>query len=250
MIPKAGGSVSLNASDGSKFTLDVPADALEADTMITLTAVKSIDGAPLANNTPTAVQLEPSGLVFKELATLTIVPAKEIPIKEQIIFGYEGEGRDYHLAVIDPKSKEIQIKLMQFSGAGVGSGSDSAWASTLQLQADSAYTRLAQELGKLVQPERRGEDSLSANELGEKAESLLEQFEDQVVLKEIAAAEQDCTHAPKALQDLLYLGSLCRLLSAPLPDDFEDKVRRLREIIEKCKASGAGASYQIVGWSR
>ena len=208
MIPRAGGTLSLNASDGSKFTLDVPADALEADTTITMTAVKSLDGAPLANNTPTAVQLEPSGLFFKEMATLTIVPAKEIPIKEQIIFGYEGDGRDYHLAVIDPKSKEIKIKLMHFSGAGVGSGSDSEWAATLQLQADSGYSRLAQELGELFQPERfRGEDSLTDNELGEKAVSLLEQFEDQVVLKEIAAAEQDCKHARKALEDLLFLGS-------------------------------------------
>jgi hypothetical protein len=172
MIPRAGGTLSLNASDGSKFTLDVPADALEADTLITMTAVKSLDGAPLANNTPTAVQLEPSGLSFKELATLTIVPAKEIPIKEQIIFGYEGDGQDYHLAVIDPKSKEIQIKLMQFSGAGVGSGSDSAWASTLQLQADSAYTRLAQKLGELLQPARFGDEhSFAANEVGEKGQS-------------------------------------------------------------------------------
>jgi len=244
IIPRAGGTVSLNASDGSKFTLDVPADALEADTMITMTAVKSIDGAPLANNTPTAVQLEPSGLVFKELATLTIVPAKEIPIKKQIIFGYEGEGRDYHLAVIDPKSKEIQIKLMQFSGAGVGSGSDSEWATTLQLQADSAYARLAQELGELLQPARFGEHS---NNVGEKALSVLNQFEDQVVLKEIAAAELDCKEAQKALQDLLYLGSVCRLMSAPLPDEFEEKVRRLREIVEKCKASAGGGSYQIVG---
>jgi len=244
MIPRAGGTVSLNASDGSKFTLDVPADALEADTMITMTAVKSIDGAPLANNTPTAVQLEPSGLVFKELATLTIVPAKEIPIKKQIIFGYEGEGRDYHLAVIDPKSKEIQIKLMQFSGAGVGSGSDSEWATTLQLQADSAYARLAQKLGELLQPARFGEHS---NNVGEKALSVLNQFEDQVVLKEIAAAELDCKEAQKALQDLLYLGSVCRLMSAPLPDEFEEKVRRLREIVEKCKANAGGGSYQIVG---
>jgi len=247
MIPRSGGSVSLNASDGSQFTLDVPADALEADTMITMTAVKSIDGAPLANNTPTAVQLEPSGLVFKELATLTIVPAKEIPIKKQIIFSYEGEGRDYHLAVIDPKSKEIQIKLMQFSGAGVGSGSDSEWAATLQLQADSAYSRLAQKLGELLQPARFGEDSSDANKVDEKALSLLNQFEEQVVLKEIAAAEQDCKLAQKALTDLLYLGSLCRLMSAPLPDDFEAKVRRLREIIDKCEASTGGVSYQIVG---
>jgi len=253
MIPRSGGSVSLNASDGSNFTLDIPADALEADTMITMTAVKSLDGAPLANNTPTAVQLEPSGLFFKEMATLSIVPAKEIPTKEQIIFGYEGDGQNYHLAVIDPRSKEIKIKLMHFSGAGVGSGSDSAWAATLQLQADSANARISQELGKLFQPERLkmilgGEDSLSDNELGEKMESLLDQFEDQVVLKEIAAAELDCKHAQKALEDLLFLGSLSKLSGAPLPDGFEEKVRRLREIAEKCKATtGGGASYQIVG---
>ncbi len=250
-IPKAGGSVSLTASDGSEFTLEVPADALEADTTITMTAVKSLAGAPLANSTPTAVQLEPSGLFFKEMATLTIVLAKEFPIKEQIIFGYEGDGQDYHLAVIDPKSKEIKIKLMRFSGAGVGSGSDSAWAATLQLQADSAYARLAQKLGELLQPERLnrlgGEGSFDANEAGEKALSLLAQFEDQVVLKEIAAAEVDCTVALKALEDLLFLGRLSRLLRAPLPDDFAEKVQRLREIAEKCKASTGGGSYQIVG---
>ena len=250
-VSQGGGSVSLTAADGSKFTLDVPANAVEADTTITMTAVKTLDGAPLANNTPTAVQLEPSGLFFKEMATLTIVPAKEIPTKSQIIFAYEGDGQDYHLAVIDPTSKEIKIKLMHFSGAGVGSGSDSDWAATLQLQADSANARIAQELGELVQPERlkiilAGEDSLNANELGEKWESLLDQFEDQVVLKEIAAAELDCKHAQKALQDLLFLGRLSQLSGAPLPDDFGEKVQRLREIVEKCKAT-SGSSYQIVG---
>lgn len=105
MVPRTGGSVSLTTSDGSKFTLDVPAKALDADTTITMTAVKSLDGAPLDNNTPTAVQLEPSGLFFKEMATLTIVPGKDIPIKQQVIFGYEGDGKDYHLAVVDPKAK-------------------------------------------------------------------------------------------------------------------------------------------------
>ena len=246
---QSGGSISLTAVDGSKFTLDVPANALEADTSITMAAVKSLDGAPLANNTPTAVQLEPSGLFFKEMATLTIVPAKEIPIKEQIIFSYEGDGQDYHLAVIDPRSKEIKIKLMHFSGAGVGSGSDSAWAATLQLQADSAYSRLAQKLGELLQPARFSEDSSDANKVDEKALSLLNQFEEQVVLKEIAAAEQDCKLARKALQDLLYLGRLCRLLSAPLPDDFEGKVRRLEEIVRKCGGGNSNRHYRVSGQS-
>ncbi|PYS71292.1 MAG: hypothetical protein DMF69_10850 [Acidobacteria bacterium] len=262
-ISNDGGSVSLTTADGSSFTLDVPANALEAETEIRMTAVKSLDGAPLANNTPTAVQLEPSGLFFKEMATLTIVPAKEIPAKEQIIFGYEGDGRDYHLAVVDPKSKEIKIKLMHFSGAGVGSGSDSAWAVTLQLQADRASARIAQELGELVQPERlkrlAGENSLSDNELDEKVKSLLDQFDDQVVLKQIAAAELDCKHAFKALEDLIFLGKLNQFFGASLPDDFAEKGRKLKEIADQCKG-GAGeregksegksevvGSYQIVG---
>jgi len=128
LVPRTGGSVSLAVADGSTFILEVPAGALDADTTITMTAVKSIAGAPLDSNTPTAVQLEPSGLFFKEMATLTIAPARDIPLKQQVIFSYEGDGNDYHLALVDPKSKDIKIKLMRFSGAGIGSASDSAWA--------------------------------------------------------------------------------------------------------------------------
>lgn len=246
-VSKTGGSVSLTAADGSKFTLDVPANALDADTTITMTVVKSMGGAPLDNNMPTAVQLEPSGLSFKEMATLTIVPGKEIPIKEQIIFGYEGEGKDYHLAPVDPKSKDIKIKLLHFSGAGVGSGSDAAWAANLMVQASSSRTRILQKLGEVLQPERLkmllgGEDSVDAAELGERVRSLLEQFEDQVILKEIAAAELDCKHAQKALDDLLYLGSLRRFLALPLPPGFEEKALRPAEIGSNCPAP-----YQIVG---
>ena len=75
-IGKEGGSVSLAAADGSKFTLEAPANAVNAETTITLTAVKTIEGAPLDSNAPIAVQLEPSGLLLNEVATLTIVPGK------------------------------------------------------------------------------------------------------------------------------------------------------------------------------
>ena len=248
-VSKTGGSVSLTAADGSKFTLDVPANALETETEITMIAVRTLDGAPLDNNTPTAVQLEPSGLLFKEMATLTIVPAKEIPIKEQIIFGYEGTGQDYHLAPVDPKSKDIRIKLMHFSGAGVGSGSDAAWAANLMIQAGAAETRLNQKLGETLQELRRrmilgDEDAAETNELAEKAKSAIEQFEDQVVLKEIAAAELDCKHAQKALNDLLHLGRLRQLLALPLPSGFAEKAERLGEIGSKCKKS-----YRVKGSS-
>ncbi len=145
-ISTDGGSLSLTAADGTEFTLDIPPKALDAQTNISMTSVTSIEGAPLDDGSALAVQLEPSGLFFNELVTLTILPGKEIPPKNQIIFGFEGSGQDYHLAVVDPKSKEIQIKLIEFSGAGVGSGSDAQWAANLAIQASNSRTRLLTEI--------------------------------------------------------------------------------------------------------
>ena len=250
LVPRTGGSVSLTAADGSKFTLDVPANALDVDTTITMTAVKRIDGAPLAEGPMAAVQLEPSGLFFKEIATLTIVPAKELPVKDQIVFGYEGDGKDYHLAVVDPKSKDIKIKLMEFSGAGVGSRSDSAWAANLEIQATSARAKLMQKLGEATQNDHvsniLGGDE---NQAADMIDSFFEQFYDQVVLKKIAAAELDCKFAQEALDDLLWLNRFEALLvsddlsKSKIPG-FAEKALRLAEIGAKCPAG-----YTVSGTS-
>ncbi len=248
-----GGGMSLTAADGSIFTLDVPAKALEADTMITMTAVKSIAGAPLGDGTLAAVQLEPSGLFFKEVVTLTILPAKEIPIKKQIIFGYEGNGQDYHLAAVDPKSKDIKIKLMEFSGAGVGSGADSAWASNLQIQASGTSARLWQKFGEFTQVERQrillgGPEDIT--EFRKRLESTYNQFEDQVVLKEMVAAELDCQFARQALQDLLILERMRQLIPTgpngweSRQKDFWEKFNKLKKIGEECKKA-----YRVSGES-
>jgi hypothetical protein len=246
-IPRTGGSVFLTAADGSKFTLEVPPDALEADTIITITALKNIEGAPLDNKSPTAVQFEPSGLFFKEMATLTIVPAKDIPVKEQIIFGYEGDGKDYHLAVIDPKSKDIKIKLMRFSGAGVGSGADAAWAANLMIQARTAETRLNQKLGEYLQERRRkvileGEDSVDNDELAERIKSAMDQYEEDVIRKEMVAAELDCKHAYRAMQTILSLGRQRQMLGIKPDPDMWEKIDKLKKIAENCPAP-----YRVVG---
>lgn len=258
MVPRTGGSVSLTAKDGSKFKLDVPSDALDSDTMITMTAVKSISGAPLDSNTPTAVQLEPSGLFFKEMATLTVVPAREIPIKQQIVFGYEGDGQDYHLALVDPKSKEIKVKLMRFSGAGVGSGADSAWAANLMVQARTAETRLTQKLGEYLQPRRQkvileGEGAVDNAELAETIKSAMDQYEDQVIRKEIVAAELDCKHAREAMQAILSLGRQRQLLGIEPDPDMWEKIDKLAKIAEDCRkanrVSGESKAYRVSGES-
>ena len=261
MIGPDGGSVSLTAKDGTVFILDIPANALDAKTNITITSVDSIVGAPLDDGSALAVQLEPSGLFFNEIVTLTILPGKAIPVKNQIIFGYENNGQDYHLAVVDPKSKDIQVKLMEFSGVGVGSGTDSAWASNLQIQANGSRDRLAQKIGAIVQVERQGRltgeipdgpDTYTNKEI----HSILEQLVDQVVQKELAAAELDCQFAQKAIQDLVTVERQNQLLPSnvdangdpiPIINDWNGKLAHLQKIWKECKKAYtvSGESNQV-----
>ncbi len=248
-ISAVGGSLSLTSADGSTFKLEIPPNALEKETEITMTAVKTIDGAPLDKNTPTAVQLEPSGLFFKEVVTLTIVPAKEIPVKEQIIFGYEGEGKDYHLAMIDPKSKEVKVRLTEFSGAGVGSGSDIAWAANLSLQASTTFTQLQHHAGVITSQERNRQllgDESGAEGWVKEMESIFEQYYEKVLPKELAAAELDCRYAKRAIQSMLGAERQKQLLGFEVRnwDTTYATMQKLAKIGAECKKP---AAFQIVG---
>ena len=251
-ITPEGGELSLITKDGSVYMLEIPPKAMDSETPITMTAVSSLEGAPLDGEKVFAVQLEPSGLLFNEILTLTITPSQDIPIDQQIIFGYEGTGQDYHLAPVDPNSEDIKIKLMGFSGAGMGSGGDAAWAKNLSIQADGARERLAQEFGKVTQAERQrqllGEtDDDTPTNLGSQLQSNLEQFYDQVVMKELAAAELDCQHAQQAAKDLLQVERQKQLLGLEASDkpkivDLEGKLDKLQKIYDKCKVA-----YHIKG---
>jgi hypothetical protein len=246
-IGKAGGSVSLTSADGSKFKLDIPANALDADTSITMTAVKTLDGAPLDTNTPSTVQLEPSGLLFNEMLTLTIVPAKEIPIEKQVMFGYHSEGEDYHLLPIDHKSEEIRIKLMHFSGGGVGSASDVAWAANLAIQARDASARLEHKMGQYFR-EQRHEALLGISDGDpdwvKKIKNASDQYEDEVIRKEMVAAELDCRYARTAINHLLGDARNRALVDLPERESLRPNLDKLVKVGKECKKA---ASFQIVG---
>jgi len=245
-VGPAGGSVSLKTADGSKFTLYVPPKALETETTITLTAIKTLDGAPLDTNTPTAVQLEPSGLFFNEILTLTIVPAKEIPLEKQVFFGYEGEGKDYHLMPVDHKSKEIKIRLTHFSGGGVGSASDAAWAANLMIQAREASARFEHWAGQYTRTERM-KALLGQEEDPDwhaKMKKAHEQYDEDVIRKEIVAAELDCRYAKMALHRLIGHERSKALLDIPEGKNVRENWDKLEKLGKECKKT---APFQIVG---
>jgi hypothetical protein len=119
VISAEGGNLVHTSADGSVYTLQVPAGALDVDTEVSMTVIDTLSGGPVETKLY-GVQLEPSGLEFNKLLTLTIQPSAEIPLEEQFMFKFEGSGTDFRRALIDPSSREIRIFLTGFSGSGAG----------------------------------------------------------------------------------------------------------------------------------
>jgi hypothetical protein len=143
---------------------------------------------------------------------------------------------------------------MQFSGAGVGSGSDSAWAANLQIQANGSRERLEQKLGTLTQIEHQNEllGSASGNDSPEWYKDFgsdLGQYVDQVVLKEMASAELDCQFARKAIHDLFVVENAYEMAGGTdyFVTDFLGKIDHLKKIGEECSKAYtvSGESNQV-----
>jgi hypothetical protein len=201
VIPVEGGTLSATGADGTLYTLEIPSDALLNETTISLTPVTSVSDMPFGGEQTYAVQLGPEGLFLNNFAILTITPAEEIPLNEQIVFGYQEEGKDLILAAPVLDSSEIKIQVLHFSGSGVTKG----------LLADIEPVR--QRLGGAV--ERRLENALNealirSKQEGGEVEAVVEAFtktwreyEEQVIKPRLAAAGESCAAGRLALQTVL-----------------------------------------------
>ncbi len=203
VIPVAGGEVTATGADGTRYTLTVPANALANATEIRLTPVASLGGLPAGDGPALAVQLAPEGLLFAEPAMLTIEPATPIPVDEQILFGYHGDGQGLFLAA-PAMGEAIQIQVIHFSGYGVQKGFLADLEPVRQRLGGSAMDRLATEFGALAQQERV--DQLMGRSDGtfaDRIEPLLDRFEQEVLIPRIQAAEESCANARVALETIL-----------------------------------------------
>ena len=206
LIPTAGGSLSVQGEDGTNYKLEIPSDALLVDTTIRMTPVSSLSGLPFGSADSLAVQLEPEGLFLNNYATLTITPAVEIPIDQQIMFGYLGNGQDVVLVPPVVDSREIKLQLLHFSGYGVTKGFLADTEPARQRIGGSAERRLQSLAAERLGIERQGQ-LLGTIEGSEGVAALLEdimnQYEEEVIKPRIAAAGTSCAAGQSALQTVL-----------------------------------------------
>jgi hypothetical protein len=206
LIPLEGGAIQATGADGTQYTLTIPGDALLAETKIRLVPA-AVSGLPFGGEQTYAAQLQPEGLTFNNYVTLTIVPAQEIPLKEQLFFGYLGEGRDVIFAPPVKDSAEIKIQLLHFSGYGVTKGLLADPESVRERLGGSAERRLeslsAELLGRERQAQLLGSEDSVSSDLYEQLQPLFERYKTEVVDVRAAAAGESCAAGQLALQTVL-----------------------------------------------
>lgn len=92
-------------------------------------------------------------------------------------------------------------------------------------------------------------EQISGNENGiegfqEQLKSLMEQYEDQVLPKEMAAAELDCRFARSVIHSLLMAERQRQIMGLDGMPNVDEKVEKLIKLAEECKKP---AAFQIVG---
>lgn len=117
-IGPAGGTLTATAADGARLTFEVPAGALPIALQIRMTPLSGLAGLPAGGRLVAAARFEPEGLQLLKAATLTVDPARSVPIAQQLTFATEG-GRDFHAYPMLPDRQAIKLPLLHFSTFGV-----------------------------------------------------------------------------------------------------------------------------------
>jgi len=203
-IGPEGGTLTASGADGSQFTLEIPADALVEEIEITMTPIESMEGLPLVGGLAAGVQLEPEGMSFYDFVTLTIEPALDIPVDQQIPIGSSGVDGAVYIPLIDPESTTVRLRLLHFSSGGVAKGYLADLAPVRQRLGGTADARLqslmAAELARARQTQLlTGEETLDMGLI----ESLMKQWKEQVLKPRLAAAGESCAAGRLAIETLL-----------------------------------------------
>ncbi len=206
----AGGTVSVTARDGTMFRLDVPADALAADTAIIATAtdVTGIDGTTALH----AVHFEPAGLQFIGAATLRITTPTPIASGHVLPFQAASDGSDAQFAVIDDLATDdvsTALLVTHFSVFGIGEIVDAISDMVVVHQTGNAQVQLQGEIGRNVEIRRNYlREGRSTAEVDSVLAGLFADYTEKVLTPLVESANATCDGALQvahATSNYLYI---------------------------------------------
>lgn len=119
MVYSTGGSLTTTGSNGVRYTLTVPAAAIQDSVRITMTPVAATEGVLAEAGLQAGVQFAPDGLTFVRPAILTIEFPPGASIAGAAAFHASGDGADPNLVPGGAENRTVSIPLSHFSTAGV-----------------------------------------------------------------------------------------------------------------------------------
>lgn len=112
-IGPQGGELTAEAADGARYTLSIPAGALEYPVFVQMTPIESLGGYPFSGGIYGAVEIAPTGLELNELATLAIEPSPDAASAfsqeglVDVAFGFGSSGENFHLTPLSEAASDV-----------------------------------------------------------------------------------------------------------------------------------------------
>ena len=207
VISSNGGTLSTEGTDGTKFTLTFPKNALSDDVTITLIPIATVNGLPLSGGLVGGVQMVPEGLRLLQPAMLTIESPKTVAASgfETVAFAYHQNGEGLYLNPSEAKGNMLTLEIWHFSGAGAAQGTPAEIQTQQQRVpsiAEDAFTQRMQDyLGRERQAQLMGQptDPDMERTMGE----FLREGYDSFIAAQLPNALQDCEAARPILSKAL-----------------------------------------------
>jgi hypothetical protein len=223
VIGPKGGTIKARGTDGTRYTLEVPAEALPLGMTVTMTPLDALGGFPEGAQPEhvLGVQLEPDGLLLSRQATLSIEPKQALPA-ELAAIDYEGNGAQAGFQSFEADGRRITLAVEHFSGHTV-----TFPTLTEMIERIAAFRRwdparaLDSEIAAILALERQRQLlNGSVIDLDSIARAFLPVFVELVLAPRVVAASQGCAQAEAAIAAILAYERNRQLLGVADDPDF------------------------------
>jgi hypothetical protein len=170
------------------------------------------------------VKLEPDGQRFAAPLQLTIDPATAVPVDEQVPFGFQGAGSNFHEVAVELGTPKLVFNLMHFSGYGVARGTTAERQALENSELGDPEATLEEAVAQIM------DDKRIADALGQpgdpdyvhKLEVAMLRYYQEQIREDLAAARTSCYAAQNALPRAIAWVHNAQMMG--LSNDFREEI--------------------------